>query len=90
MRILLQDGMIDAPYETVAVNIWNKIDNRFGRNAFCVYMHSISINAKEVVMAKYSSYEKALKAMQMLREVNENLENTTKYFVFPADDEIEV
>lgn len=87
MRVLSQDGMIDAPFETVAVNIWNKIDSRFGRNGFCVYMHSVSIVAKEIVIAKYSSYEKANKAMEMLRKTYEK--SDTCYFQFPADEDVE-
>ncbi len=65
MRILSQDGMIDFPYETVAINIWDKSDPR--RGGFCVYAHSDQLKANAVVVAKYSSQEKAQKAMEMLR-----------------------
>lgn len=64
MRILSQDGMIDVPYEMVGINIWPKKDPK--RDAFCVYAHSNSLNMKEGIMAKYSTEEKAKKAMEML------------------------
>lgn len=66
MRILSQDGRIDFPYETVAINIWDKADPR--RGGFCVYAHSDQLKANAVVVAKYSSQEKAQKAMEMLRK----------------------
>lgn len=73
MRIISQDGRIDFPYEITAINIWDKKDLK--RDAFCVYAHSDSLNAKCVVIAVYSTEKKAQKAMKMLR-----LAYTGKYF----------
>jgi hypothetical protein len=62
MRIVSQDGRFDFPYEAVAVCISN-LDKReiivFSPHPDSGYMNT---------MAKYSTEEKARKAMEMLRE----------------------
>lgn len=63
MRIISQDGRIDVPYEMIALNVWK---DKNGTDKFCVYMHSNSLNAKGVVMATYSTEEKAMMVMEML------------------------
>ena len=89
MRIISQNGAIDIPYE-VAV----------------VYVEYESVIAKvgdeRYAMGNYSTEEKAVKSMEMLREkyllyksaTNEKsfyeFFDNPKVFQFPQDDEIEV
>lgn len=102
MRVILQHGNVDLPYEQIVV---------------CHAMESVITlyNGEKYVLGEYSSKEKAYKAMEMLREHNEGviflktIINTEKgtlfvnglsktdfnkltqnYFQFPQDDEIEV
>ena len=85
MRVISQDGNVDLPYEQIVV---------------CHAMENVTAlhNEKEYVLGKYSSQEKAYKAMEMLREawINEAIEFThgiyhrNIVFQFPQDDEIEV
>ena len=55
MRVISQHGNVDLPYEQITV---------------CHAMESVIAlyNEKEYVLGKYSSQEKAYKAMEMLRE----------------------
>lgn len=55
MRVISQHGNVDLPYEQIAV---------------CHAMENVTAlhNEKEYVLGKYSSQEKAYKAMEMLRE----------------------
>ena len=55
MRVISQHGNVDLPYEQIVV---------------CHAMESVIAlyNEKEYVLGKYSSQEKAYKAMEMLRE----------------------
>ena len=55
MRVISQHGNVDLPYEQIVV---------------CHAMESVIAlyNEKEYVLGKYSSKEKAYKAMEMLRE----------------------
>jgi len=75
MRIINQNGRFDIPYE-IAV----------------VYIEYESIIAKvgdeRYVMGKYSTEEKAIKAMKMLIWVL--TEHIERIFQFPQDEEIEV
>ena len=63
MRVISQDGMQDIPYEKFVFSITK--DNRIVATTGCtappaeLYMSSV---------AKYSTQEKAMKAMEMLRE----------------------
>ncbi len=63
MRVVSQDGMQDIPYEKFVFSITK--DNRIVATIGCtappaeLYMSSV---------AKYSTQEKAMKAMEMLRE----------------------
>lgn len=56
MRVISQHGNIDLPYEQIVV---------------CHAMESVTAlyNREKYVLGKYSSKEKAYKAMEMLREV---------------------
>lgn len=89
MRVISQDGTIDTPYELSM--IW--IREQYG------YLAMANLpNDEPVILGKYSSREKALKAMKMLREawISETVEfedgiyHRNIVFRFPQDDEIEV
>ena len=89
MRIISQSGRIDIPYEMAVV-----------------YVEYESVIAKvgdeRYAMGNYSTEEKAVKAIKMLREKYLLYKSTTneksfyeffdnpKVFQFPQDDEIEV
>lgn len=85
MRVISQHGNVDLPYEQIVV---------------CHAMESVIAlyNGEKYVLGKYSSKEKAYKAMEMLRKawINETVEFThgiyhrNIVFRFPQDDEIEV
>lgn len=85
MRVISQHGNVDLPYEQMVV---------------CHAMESVIAlyNGEKYILGKYSSKEKAYKAMEMLREawINEAIEFThgiyhrNIVFQFPQDDEIEV
>lgn len=59
MRVISQHGNVDLPYEQIVV---------------CHAMENVTAlhNEKEYVLGKYSSQEKAYKAMEMLRKAYEN------------------
>ena len=59
MRVISQHSNVDLPYEQIVV---------------CHAMENVTAlhNEKEYVLGKYSSQEKAYKAMEMLRKVYEN------------------
>ena len=64
MRVISQDGTIDVPYENFVFGI--TLDN------YISAVMDTAVRPTEVVngiMAKYSSREKALKVMELLREV---------------------
>lgn len=66
MRILSQDGRIDLPYEKFSLSITQ--DNCI------VATRDVVASMEEIligVIAKYSTEEKAKKAMEMLRNFNE-------------------
>lgn len=85
MRAISQHGNVDLPYEQIVV---------------CHAMESVIAlcNGEKYVLGKYSSKEKAYKAMKMLREawINESVEfedgiyHRNIIFQFPQNDEIEV
>lgn len=63
MRVISQDGTMDVPYENFVFGI--TLDN------YISAVMNTAVRPTEVVneiMAKYSSREKALKAMELLRE----------------------
>lgn len=61
MRIISQDGMIDIPYENLCFSMDYRDSTR-------VIVWDIGSNNGDVVtIAKYSTQEKAMKAMEMLR-----------------------
>ena len=93
MRVISQDGMIDVSYENFVFGI--TLDN------YISAVMDTAVRPTEVVngiMAKYSSREKALKAMEMLKNtwIGESVEFENGFyhkncvFQFPADDEVKV
>lgn len=91
MRIISQDGKCDYPYENSTLFI-DYMDGRV------VKIVPSTGGYKGSNIAIYSTEEKAVKAMEMLRKVwiNETVEFThgiyhrNIIFQFPRDDEIEV
>lgn len=70
MRIISQDGTIDVPYEYVALVVSG---GKYKDVEYvCIYCHNISA-PHGTKLAEYSSKEKALKAMEMLREQHEKV-----------------
>lgn len=88
MRIISQDGTLDIPYEQVVIQRFNgKIyflnNNLIGVEQLC----------GDMVIAKYSTEEKAEKAMEMLREQYKKYVgasvNIYGCFQFSAEEELE-
>lgn len=93
MRIVSQDGRIDLPYEQIVVATSNTDRTRI--IAFPVNVSEESY----CCFAKYSTEEKAVKAMEMLRTKYENYKQVRsseyyfafdypKVFRFPQDSEV--
>lgn len=63
MRVISQDGTIDMPYESVVIQ-------RFGREIYFLNKNLTGVEhlASDMDIAKYSTEEKAKKAMEMLRK----------------------
>lgn len=91
MRIVSQDSRLDTPYENCIV--FNG-DIRYGENT--IRAQSIGGGKEVDLLGKYSTKEKALKAMKMLREawLKESVEfengiyHRNTVFQFPQDDEV--
>lgn len=91
MRVISQDGTDDIPYENFTISI--TVDN-------CIIASkNLAASPQELFcgrIAEYSSREKALKAMEMLRKawLGESVEFENGFyrkncvFQFPADDEV--
>lgn len=94
MRVISQDGMQDIPYKKFVFSITK--DNRIVATIGCtappteLYMSSV---------AKYSTQEKAMKAMEMLRSAYTGMPVVKKskieyvnnvIFQFPKDEDVEV
>lgn len=64
MRIISQDGTIDIPYNLFSLSV---ASGKYKDVEYsCIYCHNISA-PHGTKMAEYSSKEKAIKAMEMLR-----------------------
>lgn len=65
MRVISQDGTMDVPYDYFSLSIasgkYEDVEVAF------IYCHNLS-SPNGTKLAKYSSREKALKAMELLRE----------------------
>lgn len=60
MRVISQSGMVDVPYENVAFTV-DKSDE------YVIHGHT-AYEYKACLLAKYSTEEKALKAIEQLRD----------------------
>ena len=66
MRVISQDGTIDVPYDYFSLSIASgKYEDV---EVACIYCHNLS-SPNCTKLAEYSSREKALKVMELLREV---------------------
>ena len=63
MRVIGQDGMIDVPYEISTFSFGYKVD----MSKFNIYIRSKFLSEKPFIIATYSTKEKAMKVMEMLR-----------------------
>lgn len=61
MRLISQDGMIDVPYDISALSI-----GEMGKNS-TIYIRSKLLDEKPCVFATYSTKDKVIKVMEMLR-----------------------
>mgnify|MGYP003183369480 CR=1 FL=1 len=80
MRVISQDGALDIPYEQVVIQRFNGEIYFLNKN-----LTGIDDLVSDIVIAKYSTEEKAKKAMEMLRIAYENNEfyhhtANSKYF----------
>lgn len=95
MRIISQDGMIDAPYEQVVIQRYEGRIYLLDKN-----LTGIDGLVNDIEIANYYTEAKAKKAMEMLRKayqgnkIEETYHEGTNYyhpiFQFPADDEVEI
>ena len=86
MRVISQDGTLDIPYEQVVIQRFNGEIYFLNKN-----LTGIDDLGSDIVIAKYSTEEKAKKAMEMLREEYQKYasQNYMKVFQFPAGEELE-
>lgn len=86
MRVISQDGTIDMPYEQVIIQ-------RFKNDIYFLNKNLTGVEqlVSDMVVATYSTAEKAQKAMEMLREEYQKYasQNYMKVFQFPAEEELE-
>lgn len=63
MRVISQDGTIDVPYEMVVIQ-------RFRNGVYFLNRNLTGVEnlINDITLAEYSTKEKAIKAMEMLRE----------------------
>jgi len=66
MRVISQDGTMDFPYEISTIFIYPRIEN--------VIAIQSAGDSEISIIGRYSSKEKAIKAMKMLRKSYENNE----------------
>lgn len=84
MRVISQDGTIDMPYEEVIIQRFRSRIYFLNKN-----LTGVESLSDDMQIAEYSTKEKAIKAMEMLR--NEFADyGESGIFRFPQDDEIEV
>jgi hypothetical protein len=94
MRVISQLGTVDLPYEQICVR------TNYQEPTKIIAWGMAQIDDSCAFLAEYSTEEKTIKAMEMLRETFQYTEEC-KYrgngesrmeftFRFPADDEIEV
>ena len=69
MRVISQDGTIDVPYEMVVIQKFEGTVYFLNRN-----LTGVENLISDITLAKYSTEEKAIKAMKMLREQYSRIE----------------
>jgi uncharacterized protein YjcR len=69
MRVISQDGTIDVPYEMVVIQRFRNAIYFLNRN-----LSGVEDLINDIELAEYSTEEKAIKAMEMLREKYGKLE----------------
>ena len=67
MRVISQDGTLDVPYEMVVIQKFRNGVYFLNRN-----LSGIEELINDIELAEYSTEEKAVKAMEMLRKAYEN------------------
>lgn len=74
MRVISQDGTIDVPYEMVVIQ-------RFRNGVYFLNRNLTGMDEliSDIKLAEYSTEEKAIKAMEMLREQYKRLETLKLY-----------
>lgn len=89
MRVISQDRTMDMPYEEVIIQRFKSRIYFLNKN-----LTGIESLSDDVQIAEYSTEEKAIKAMEMLRKQYKQYVgasvNIYGVFQFPQDDEIEV
>lgn len=69
MRVISQDGTIDVPYDYFSLSV---ASGKY-EDVEVAYIHCHNLSSPNgTKLAEYSTKEKALKAMEMLRKVYEN------------------
>jgi hypothetical protein len=74
MRVISQDGTIDVPYEMVVIQRFRNAIYFLNRN-----LTGVEGLINDIALAEYSTKEKAIKAMEMLREQYKRLETLKLY-----------
>nr|DAJ51652.1 MAG TPA: hypothetical protein [Bacteriophage sp.] len=64
MRVISQDGTLDFPYELSTIRVYNEI----------ISMGMCKDDSCRSIIARYSTEEKAIKAMEILREQYSRIE----------------
>lgn len=84
MRIISQDKEFDLPYEETTIQAFD--------NGTVVAFSLTNLESDAfITMAKYSTEEKAIKAMKMCREYYDSIffEPQSEIFQFPEEEEVE-
>lgn len=63
MRVISQDGTLDVPYEMAVIQEFRNAIYFLNRN-----LSGVEDLTSDIMLAKYSTEEKAIKAMEMLRK----------------------
>ena len=71
MRVISQDGTIDVPYDCFSLSMYSGKYKDI--EVAYIYCHNLS-SPKGTKLAEYSTEEKAIKAMEMLREQYSRIE----------------
>ena len=88
MRIISQNGLLDVPYELIAISPYSgnmaTIIGTFPRN-------DLGKGDRIYILGEYSTEEKAIKAMEMCREYYDSIffEPQSEIFQFPEEEEVE-